>query len=152
MTGINYTRFLADDGKFRYKLNADYIFVFCIFGGTYTKTLKAGMVSDGATWVRDLGASETGWRELWSGFMARVMHTKSHVKTAGWFVHDAFCVEPSWDCGTRITNITASFVLATILLKDGYKRESVSWFLGTLFFGGKEIVAQNGRFTVKKDG
>lgn len=134
----------------KYKLLEDYIFTFCWFGKTYTKSLYKGMLSDGATGARDLGAKETGWRKQWSKLAAWLMRTTSDTRTAAWYVHDGFCNDGCWDCGTRVPNVVASLLMSIILFRDGYKREAFTWFFATLFGGGGKC-RENGMLRVRRN-
>lgn len=85
-----------------------------------TKTMRAGMKSDGATHAIDLCPE-------------------------AFFTHDAFCVDPFWDDGTPITNWGASREYRKILRRYGHLK-SRGWVrhYATFLFGGGRIKKQVG--------
>ena len=148
---IKYSPLVDDPDGYRWILDEDYVYYSRTFNRY--KTLYKGMKSDGATFVRDLGAPETGWRKYWAKLVTWalkrylsqwVVNKVLNKVTAGWFIHDDFCVRPYWDDGTPISNFLASTILSCILYTDGYKIESILWWWGTFLFGGVEIKKQVG--------
>jgi len=77
--------------------------------------LKAGMLSDGATFARDLKGS-------WS-----------------WLGHDKLCNDCCWADGTPCTNWQASQFLDDILEAEEQGLEEVTWKWATFLFGGWKI-------------
>jgi hypothetical protein len=154
---IKYSPLVDDPDGYRWVLDEDYVYYSKTFNRT--KTLKKGMKSDGATFVRDLGAPENGWRKYWAmliswllkNYLGKwVVNYVTNKTTAAWFVHDAFCVDPYWDDEYPVSNFIASTILSCILYTDGYKIESILWWWGTFLFGGKNIKNQVGWLYVKE--
>ena len=95
MTQIKYHKAPhPETGKKGYILDEDYVY----YSKRYnrTKSLTKGMWSDGATGFVDLGADNV-WSRLFAWLRNRVHHLKGNVKTAWFFVHDAFCEDLMWD-------------------------------------------------------
>lgn len=92
-------------GPGRYRLESDYPY----YSPRYqkTKTLKAGLISDGAS-----GPAED-------------------ILSASWWVHDALCQDGTWDDGTAITRMQAARVLADILWSEGRWFRAFTWLLAT---------------------
>lgn len=157
MSKIKYHKLTDNPDGFRYILEEDYIYYSRTFNRT--KTLKAGMLSDGATGVSDLGAKEEGWRKYWCIFIRWLFNTYfgDYIKlnwdivTASWWVHDAFCEDPFWDDGTPISNFIASTIFACILYVDGYRVRAIPYWWGTFLFGGQKIKQLVGWIWVKED-
>ena len=130
---------------YKYELLETYVYHSGLFNRT--KTVPRGRRSDGATHARDLGA-----RHL--PLLVRIIHflyrRRKTNRTAAWWVHDEFCIDPYWDDGTPVTNFVASTVLAVILYSDGYWLEAYTWWVATLFGGAKELVEKHGRFFLKR--
>lgn len=152
MTEIKYSNLLQprSDGM-KYILDEDYVYKSSLFNRT--KTLKKGMMSDGATWARDLGA--LCWKkwykvEFWIFIIRKILNIIMRKKTAAWFVHDDFCEDPFWDDGYPVTNIVASMIICMILHTDGYRMEAYTWFFPTFLCGGEEIKKVNGWIWIRK--
>lgn len=115
--------------------------------------MKAGMLSDGATWARDLGAPEKGWRKWWARLMAYLMHSPFFSISIAWFIHDRVCYDGFVlnDLGEKIQvpNLAASTIISTILFQEGYKIEPFSWFFATLFGAKDSECYKNGLFKLK---
>ena len=84
-------------------------------------TIEAGFFSDGATKAPDI------------------------EDTDAWFIHDKICQSGQWDDGTKISNFTASTVLAIEMFNDGYRRLSFWWWWATYLCGGGQA-RKNGMF------
>ena len=136
-----------ETGKKGYILDEDYVY----YSKRYnrTKSLVKGMWSDGATGFVDLG-SDNVWSRLFAWFRNRVHHLKGNVKSAWFFVHDAFCEDPFWDDGTPVANWDASTVAGDILWKASYRFWSIPIWLATFLCGGNQIKKLHGWFRVVK--
>lgn len=83
------------------------------------KTIPKGRQSNGANFVEDLCPE-------------------------AFFVHDEFCINPTWDCGTPISNWGASREYRRILKRYGFRGRSIIRHYGTFLFGGSRIKRRNG--------
>jgi len=140
-----------DENGMKYVLLTDW-FEFVPFLG-YRINIPKGRKSDGATWARDLGAIEKGWRKYWSRLMGWLFGSPINSRTSAWWSHDEICITgtvTNWQ-GDRIkiSNFFASLILSIILFRDGYKKECIPWFFATFFGGGGEC-KKNGWFKVSK--
>ena len=124
-----------ETGKWGYILDEDYVY----YSKRYnrTKSLYKGMWSDGATGFVDLN-SDNFLARIFSWFRNRIHHMEGNVKTAWFYVHDAFCNDGLWDDGTPVDNWTASTVAGDILWKAGWRFWSVPIWWATYLFGGGE--------------
>lgn len=136
----------------KYILDEDYVVYLPLFNRS--KTLKKGMMSDGATGVRDLGMGPW-WIKLIVALLSKIYQWFPKGKTDAWYLHDGFCQKdefctgPYFDDGFPVTNFVASTILATRLHRDKYWIESYTWWLGTLVGGGKYIKQEVGWFWIK---
>ena len=71
------------------------------------------------------------------------------LNTIAWWVHDVLCDRGTWEDGTKVSNLQASFVLYDILMSDGHWFYARRWFVMTLAFGGGEA-RKNGVWRVTK--
>ncbi len=148
---IKYKDLIDDPEGYKYELLEEYVYYSRTFNRT--KTIPAGRKSDGATWARDVGAKERGWRKYWAlaveKFIQKYLHIRgSKKRTAAFFVHDEFCLDGVWDDGTKISNFICSMIISMILYTDGYLFEAYTWFPATFLGGGGEA-KKNGWFWVK---
>lgn len=140
MKEIKYKRIYNDPDGMRYEWLKDERFYIPLFNRHIT--IKAGDKSDGATFARDLGAKENGWRKLWALFVTlviyKVFRQLCNKLTLAWWLHDILCYDGCFDDGYRISNFVCSMVVSIQLHKDGYKVESYAWFFATFIGGGGE--------------
>lgn len=147
----------------KYVLEEDYVYTSALFNRT--KTLKKGMLSDGATRARDLGkfaVNTTKGLQVVISLLRKALYKILPYKwraflnifvlniTDAWFVHDAFCEDPFWDDGYPVTNFVASMILCMRLKDSGYILEAYTWFFPTFFFGGEKIKKYNGWIWIKE--
>lgn len=102
-----------DMEPYKYRL----LYGFTYYSERYDKhvTCEAGMLSDGATFAKDLKGS------------------------MGWWVHDKLCERCSWDDGTPVSNWQASRVLGDILKAEEYGVRTRTWTWATFLLGGWKI-------------
>jgi hypothetical protein len=117
----------------------------------YVFFLEEGERSDGATFARDLGVVEKGWRGYWSKFIGWLMHSPKGKITYSWWIHDQICRTGKLPNGEKCGNFLCSLILMILLIQDRYYKEAIPWFLMTFFCGGGKA-RKNGLFLVKKNG
>lgn len=143
---VTWKRLKNDQNGMRYQRLTELVYYSDMFNRSIT--IPAGRKSDGATGARDLGVKETGWRGLWARGVQYVLKSYGSVETEAWWVHDELCNTGCWDDKTRISNFICSTVLAVILYKDGYRKESIYWWFATFLLGGGKA-RKNGLLWIK---
>lgn len=116
----------------------------------YKFMLAKGDRSDGASGARDLGVKEIGWRGWWAKLINRALKTTNSGLTYAWWVHDQLCETGLLPNGQKCSVFLASLICSLLLWKDGYKKESIMWFIPTMRFGGGKC-RDNGMFWIKKE-
>ena len=77
----------------------------------------------------------TGGEDIWSD---------------SWWVHDKLCKDTTWEDGTPLTNLQASFVIYDILVSERRWFRARTWFTMTALFGGRKIAKNNGRWRLRR--
>lgn len=146
---IKYDRLPDNDGGMKWVCTSDHVSRIPYLG--WFVLIPKDRESDGATWARDLGAEERGWRKLWSTVVSYFMDTPKDKITDAWFCHDEICLNGYVAInGTKVlvSNFSCSLCLSLLLWRDGYKMESFTWFFATFLFGGGKA-RKNGMFWVR---